>query len=523
MKAALDHIEKVAELLKLAQENPFKVRAFEKALGVLQALPEGKLEELAKIRKLENLSGIGKGISEVFYQFMETGDSTMRAELEKSLPKGLVELTQVSGLGPKKAMVLITDLGITSLGELEYACRENRLAGIKGFGQKTQDKILEQVIFLQRASSKLRLVDALELALQISAFAKKSLGVELAFTGELARKLDTLSLLEFEVGKDSEKIEKKIQAYSTGDLGCKLPVRVFDAKDKEKTKRESSPEFYEAARKLNFDIQEVSPECREFTDGPQVLKKIGKDLLNEGDVQGVFHFHTTASDGTASLSQMCQKAIELGFKYVGVTDHSQSAFYAQGLKADALKLQRKEVERVRELFPSLSVFWGIESDILADGGLDYDAKTLSHFDFVIASIHSRFQMDKDQMTQRLLAALDHPSTTMLGHMTGRILLGRKGYDFDVEKVFERAKKRGVIIELNSNPHRLDVDWRHGPLLREIGVNVSINPDAHSPEGFSDVKFGEWMARKALLPRSLIFNVKPAKEVDSWLQAKRSKC
>lgn len=244
-------------------------------------------------------------------------------------------------------------------------------------------------------------------------------------------------------------------------------------------------------------------------------------LGTEERVRGVFHFHTTRSDGRGTLEEMVSEASRLGYEYVGVSDHSKSAFYAQGLKEDALEAQWREVERVREKFPHVRVFWGIESDILSDGSLDYSQEVLKRFDFVIASIHSRLQMSSEQMTKRVLAAVKNPYTTFLGHPTGRILLGRKPMEFDFEKVLEEAEKQGVAVELNANPERLDIDWRWGPVIRRLGVQISIHPDAHSVEGLQHTKFGEWMARKALIPQKQIVNLKSSQEIESWLEARRN--
>jgi DNA polymerase (family 10) len=262
----------------------------------------------------------------------------------------------------------------------------------------------------------------------------------------------------------------------------------------------------------------IAPEMRET--GEEIkLAKTGalEQVLKPDAILGVFHNHTNRSDGNATLEEMVIKARSLGYKYFGISDHSQSAFYANGLKKDALLEQEKEVRKLQDKYPDIRIFWGIESDILKDGGLDYDPALLKRFDFVVASIHSRFGMDRAQMTERILKAVRNPHTRFVGHITGRLLLGREGYDIDMEKIIKEAAQHDVAIEINANPARLDIDWRWGAALRAAGTKVSVNPDAHAVEGLEDTHFGVTVARKALLPSSLVLNSWDVKKVESWLK------
>ena len=234
-------------------------------------------------------------------------------------------------------------------------------------------------------------------------------------------------------------------------------------------------------------------------------------------VAGVFHNHTTRSDGTATLEEMVQAARAQGYKYLGISDHSQTAFYAQGLKVDSLDAQEKEVRKLQDKYTDIRIFWGIESDILADGSLDYEQSQLKRFDFVVASIHQRFKQDRQSTTDRLLTAIRNPATRFLGHVTGRLLLGRPGYDLDMEAVIREASRQDVAIEINANPARLDIDWRWGPALRDAETLVSINPDAHATEELENTRFGIAMARKALLPRSLVVNSRDVRSIEKWLK------
>lgn len=533
---AIELLEEIRRLMELKGENPFKIRAFEKAAGVLENLSDS-LEDLkarAKEGTLTELPGIGKGISEVLTEFLLKGHSSARDELLRSIPPGLLELTQVPGLGPKKAQALMEELEIHSLTELEYACRENRLLKLKGFGDKLQQKILDGLIFLKSTQGQLRISDARPLADELLPILSKAAEGRVLETGELRRQMETLSSLDFLIEGEITKGLKKAVGDFKNKSGCKIEIRLHAATASqfgyELARTTSSPEDWkalgspksfaakdEAAFFAKFDLPVIPPEMRE-TGEELKLARAGKldDVLGLKAVKGVFHNHTTRSDGTASLEEMVMAAKKLGYSYIGISDHSQSAFYAQGLKVPTLLEQEKEVRKIQDKHPEIRIFWGIESDILADGSLDYDHSVLKKFDFVVASIHSRFQMDRETMTQRILEAIRNPYTRFLGHATGRLLLGRKGYELDMEKIIAEAARRDVAIEINANPARLDIDWRWGSELRKNKTLVSINPDAHDIEGLEDTRYGVTVARKALLPASLVVNSRSAQEVAKWL-------
>ena len=526
MSSASELLDEICRLMELKGENPFKVRAFEKASQIVAGRDD--LVSRAKSGTLTELAGIGKGIAEILTEFLLEGRSTARDELLNSLPKGLTELTSIPGLGPKKARQLIEALEIHSIAELEYACRENRLLKLKGFGEKAQKKIIEGIQFCATTQGRQRLPDALaalETILPLLTQAAK--GGRVSETGALRRRTETVGELEFltekKAGQDFTSVTKKFQIQihftsekrwgydlakttATGDhwqaLGAPAP---FAASTEE--------EFF-----AHLKLPVIPPEMRE-TGEEIALARGGKvdSILPERGVRGVFHNHTTYSDGAASIEEMVTAAMKLGYEYIGISDHSRSAFYAQGLSIERLKEQEREIQKINGKYPGIRIFWGIESDILADGSLDYEPAVLKRFDFVIASIHSRFQMDREAMTQRILEAIRNPYTRFLGHATGRLLLGRKGDDVDMEKIIAEAAVHDVAIELNSNPARLDIDWRWGPELRKRKTRVSINPDAHETAGLEDTRYGITMARKALLPVDLIVNARSAKEVERWLK------
>lgn len=555
-KPLIDLLEEIQHLMELKGENPFKVRAFDKAAKVLEEASDDEDWKLrAKEGTLTELPGIGKGISQVLTEFILEGKSSVRDELKESLPEGLLELTRVPGLGPKKAMQLVTELEIKTLGELEYACRENRLLKLKGFGEKVQTKILEGVQFLAANRGQLRLSEAFPIAERILPVLSKAVndgrhpaggGLRIVETGELRRRRETLSSLEFLVEtlpgmKTTASLEEKLygslalDSMSGEKLG--LPVKFHFATTSEfpaaLARTTATTEHWKAlgadAKGIvgapteeefyaKLGVPFIAPEMRETGEEIELARqgKLAQVLPWDG-IRGVFHNHTTMSDGAATLEEMVLAAKARGYEYIGISDHSQSAFYAQGLKEDALDAQEKEVRRVQEKYPEVRIFWGIESDILADGSLDYDDRRLKRFDFVIASVHSRFQMDQEAMTDRILQAIRHPATRFVGHLTGRLLLGRKGYDLHVEKIIEEAAKRNVAIEINAHPARLDIDWRWGSELRRRSCMVSVNPDAHEIAGLDDTKYGILVARKALLPSSLVLNSMGTKEVEAWLK------
>ncbi|MBU6374697.1 MAG: hypothetical protein KGQ59_01760, partial [Bdellovibrionales bacterium] len=406
--------------------------------------------------------------------------------------------------------------------------------------------------FLQSTAGQVRLDQALLAGEQLAQSLKKMLRARVELTGAIRRKREVLEAIDLlieapgaEIHKDGKPSKSLLKKSSEALIKAKesvqnlppIPIHLHftspESWGSEWVRTTSSSEHWEALggdQGLEASDEEkfygkmklpfIEPVMRE-TGEEVALAKSGalKKVLGSQQIQGVFHLHTTRSDGANSLEEMVVAARDRGYRYLGVSDHSQSAFYAQGLKADVLKEQEKEVRRVQEKYPELGIFWGIESDILADGSLDYPDSVLKRFDFVIASIHSRFQMDRETMTERMIQAIRNPYTRFVGHLTGRLLLGRKGYELDMERVIREAAKVDVAIEINAHPQRLDIDWRFGPELRAAGTKVSVNPDAHEVLGFDDTQYGVWMAQKALLPAELVVNSWDAARVESWLKRK----
>jgi DNA polymerase (family 10) len=564
----IDALERIATLMELAGENPFKSRAFSNGARTLEQQPEDPAT-LVNDGKLLQVKGIGKGLADAITEMVQTGHSAVLDALQAEIPAGLVEMLAIPGMGPKKIRTVHDDLGITTVGELEYACNENRLVSLKGFGDKTQEKIRKGIDLFKRSRGRHLFADVFATAEALLAQVRHLPGVDRAeLAGSVRRRAETIKDVDVLVattqpdtvmaaflalpGIDSVTAQGPTKTsvrlgdglavdlravtaeqfpyawqYFTGSQAHNTALR---ARAKEKGWKLNEYGLFDGERLIACDseaaiyaalgLQFIPPEMREDW-GELDLAAAGTlpDLVTLTDLQGTFHAHTVASDGSATLAEMAAGARQLGLHYLGISDHSQSAVYAHGLKIDALLEQHASIDALNASSDCL-VLKGIESDILADGSLDYDEETLARFDFVIASVHSRFNLDGAAMTQRLITAIRNPRTTMLGHMTGRLLLARDPYELDVEAVLQAAAEHGVIIELNANPHRLDIDWRWLRRARQLGVLISINPDAHSVLGLADTAYGVNIARKGGLTPADVFNTRDLPAVQAHLQARR---
>jgi len=473
-------------------------------------------------------------------------------------------------LGPKKARVLYEQLQITNLGELEYACRENRLLGLPGFGAKSQESIRAGLDRLKRYAGLFRLGDLLPLAETLLARIRQApeiIRAELA--GPVRRRLEVAEGIDLVAAAPQPQqaqaalekmLEAELRELDQSRMEFNLPqgvrVRVtltapevfgaamlaatgndhhFQALQRRAREHHLSltgqglfagrdllpcPKEEDVYQRLGLPV--IPPELREGL-GEMEAAAAGRlpRLLGPQEVQGCFHVHSYYSDGVNSLEELISAARKRGWSFLGLSDHSQSAYYAGGLKEPDLERQRGEVEACRRAHPDFTIFWGVESDILSDGSLDYPDDILAGFDFVIASVHSQFRLNREAMTRRLLAAMENPHCTMLGHVSGRLLLARDPYEFDLEAVLTYAGKNQVIMEINASPYRLDLDWRWLRRAKELGVLISINPDAHGLEGLDDVSFGVMTARKGWLEREDVLNTYSASEVAQLLKRRRA--
>ena len=534
-------LDEIAQYLELSDPNPFRSRAYERAARAVENI-ERDIGELAASGELLKTPGIGKGIAPIVLEIVETGSSRYLSELRAQYPPGIFDLLRVPGLGLKKIGVLHTTFGIGSLDDLESAAKEGKLAKLRGFGAKTQTKILEGIEKARRRESRFHLPTGLEVATLVRERLAQIDAVQNAeITGSVRRRLEVvrnvnIAVATRDIAAVSRELDRYLDAWQQlddttwkGTARNEIDVLVHFSEQKDfglnVLRTTGTAEFVNAfvgkaarvtsakTEALLFEkagIMFVEPERRETADDLRRKRRLA--LVEPDHLRGTFHVHTTFSDGRNTVREMLAASKERGFEYVGISDHSKAAYYAGGLTEAGIKEQQAEIARHEDDMSPMRVFRGSEVDILPDGTLDYDKKTRARFDFTVASIHSQFKMPIDQMTERILRAMDDPDMTFLGHLTGRKLLIRDGYSVDFDRIFDRAAERGVIIEINGNPYRLDLDWRHIGRAVDRGVVFSIHPDAHSIAELSHVISGTWVARKAGLTAKHIFNTRSADEV-----------
>ncbi len=546
-KDLISLLEEIGLLLELRGDNPFKSRAYYMAARNIESLGPD-IYDLLQSGELESVRGIGKALSEKIREYLITGRLVYYEQLKESVPSGFLEMIRLPGLGPKKIRALHEKLSIQTVGELEYACMENRLVSLPGFGVKTQDKILTGIENFKHYSERHLYADIIGPAEELTAYIKKCPDVvSISIAGSLRRKNDTVKDIDLLVATDNPasvaghflafplnesvvahgptRISTTLSSGINSDLRIVTPEQFPYALHHFTGSKDHNTAMRSRAKRHNLKMNEyglfrgsepipcsseeelfeslklsfIPPELRE-DQGEIEAAEAGTipRLIEESDIQGVLHVHTTASDGSDSLESLARSAIAMGFQYIGISDHSKSAFYAGGLSVEEIGSQHELIDELNEKLSNIRIFKGIECDILPDGTLDYDNDVLETFDFVIAAVHSHFTMTEAQMTLRIMKALDNPFTTILAHPTGRLLLSREPYRVNIEKIIRHAADRGTIIELNAHPHRLDLDWKGCRFAKNNRVKIAINPDAHDCEGLKDVGFGVNIARKGWL-------------------------
>ncbi len=557
--------EDIAMLLEIKGENPFKTKAYINAARTLELL-EGDLSDYIKEGSLEDIKGIGKAISEKILEYAQTGQIRYYDELKAAVPAGLFDMLRIPGVGPKKVKVIYEKLGIKSIGELEYACIENRLLEIEGFGKKTQDNILKGIEHIKKFKGQHLYGDVFYQAQQMkNALLESGFIIQCEITGSLRRKKEivkdidmvsssanplklvnyftTLPLVEEIIAKGDTKASVILKCGINMDLRIVAEHEYPYVLNHFTGSKEHNTAIRHRAKAMGIKVNEyglfrgeelikcsneadiykvlgltyIPPELRENSGEIEAAEKDLLPLLIEAkDILGAFHIHTQYSDGADTIEEMVMEAKKLGLSYIGIADHSKSAFYARGLNVDEIKRQHEEIDEINSRQSGFKIYKGIEADILPDGSLDYEDSVLELFDFVIASVHSNFKMERDKMTQRLKNALTNPYTTMLGHPTGRILLAREEYEIDIYEVIDTAAAYGKIIEINSDPHRLDLDWRYIKYARDKGVKLSINPDAHDIYGLKNIEFGVGIARKGWLTKKDVINSLDIQQINELL-------
>ncbi|MCF8259480.1 MAG: PHP domain-containing protein [Melioribacteraceae bacterium] len=545
-------LDEMSNIFEFNGENQFKVNAFRNGSRTISRL-ENDIEDMIQDGSIKNVKGIGKGILSVIDEYFEKNVSNDYEQLKSTIPDGILDMFDVRGIGAKKIRLLHDELGITNLDQLEKACRKNKLAELKGFGSSTQEKILNEVIRIKKSQGMLHLHRALELGKKLQSKFEDFDSVKAVFiTGDLRRNMEIVSSVDFVILVNDRKVFEvelaKLHEYNKLDsneyykvirfvYGFTKTVYLFVTSEKEylgnlKFLTTGSNEFlekigYEKAKfweheehqileKLQIGIK--SPEMREVESLESSEEHFKDSDLEENVLNGLLHFHTTASDGNNTLVEMINEAKAHGFNYYAVCDHSKSAFYANGLTEDRILLQKKELRKLADS-KNENIFQGIESDILKDGSLDYSDDFLANLDFVVASIHSIFTLSEDEMTARVIKAIENPFTDVFAHPTGRLLLSRDPYKINIKKVLEACSQNDVAIEINANPHRLDLDWRWIMYAREQNCKFAINPDAHSTHGIEDVKYGIMIARKAGLTSAEVINCYSAEKFKKYLNRK----
>lgn len=576
--------EEIAALLDLKGENPFRVRAYQNAARIIDGLQQD-LAKLTGENRLTEIKGIGKDLAAKITEMVTTGKLRFHEELRATMPSGLLDMLRIPGFGPKRAKLLFDKLKIDSIEKLEAACKAGKIASLEGFGEKSQEKILQGIAQVRQFSGRHHFHKAFAVAQPILDALRSLDGViRCGIAGSLRRHRETIGDIDFLVSakpkdaaaisqafvkmpgviavnaagdtKSSVVLKGGIQAdlrvvtddqyafalnYFTGSKEHNIALRAralklknlslneygfSPAKEKEKSAKELGSSIRcrdEADLYKALGLAYVEPELREDMGEIDAAEKDQlPKLVEKENLRGTFHNHTTWSDGLESVEAMARAAMELGLEYLGIADHSKSERQANGLDEKRVRQQAKEIETLNEKFAKegFRIFHGTECDVLPDGSLDFDEKTLEIFDYVVASVHQGFNQPAEKMTQRICRALAHPRVTMLGHPTGRLLLEREAYAVNLLDVVECAARHGKIIEINAHPWRLDMDWRYWKRAKELGVKCSINPDAHNIDDLQYLAVGIGIARKGWLTRDDVFNCLPLKQVEKLLAGLR---
>ncbi len=568
-------LAEIGTLLELQGENAFRCNAYHNAARAIEQLEED-LDTVVREGRLTSVPGIGDTLRQKITTLVTTGQLPFYDDLRRKTPPGLLDILRIQGLGPKHVKTLYDQLGIDSLDKMAEACETGRVAKLKGFGAKTQQKIIEGIEFLRQMGQRVRIDQALPLATRLMEGLRSAPGIlRMELCGSLRRRRETIKDIDLLISSDEPgpimerfvslpgvvqviahgETKSSVIVHGDGRVIMNADLRIVrdeqfpfalhyftGSKDHNIAMRQRAQHYglklneYELAgpdRRVScrneadlfkaLDLAYIPPELRENT-GEMDAAADGDlpNLVEADDIKGVFHCHTTYSDGGNSVEEMALAAKALGLKYLGLADHSQSLTVANGLSPQRVRQQQAEIDAVNRRLKGFTIFKGIECDILADGRLDFDDDVLASFDYVVASVHSHFKQSREEMTARIIRAIRSPYVTMLGHATGRLLLKREGYQVDLEAVLQAAAEAGTMVEINAHPARLDLDWIHCKRAKTLGVKIVINPDAHSTEELDLYRYGVDVARRGWLERGDVFNTKPMAEVTKALAVRKPK-
>ncbi|WP_439373955.1 helix-hairpin-helix domain-containing protein [Bradyrhizobium sp. DASA03120] len=547
-RAVAGLLREYAQRAALRGGNPYRAKAYARAADSLAALAV-PLHVLVAEGRLTEIPGVGEAIADIITKLHKTGTHPSLEKLRKETPEGVLEMLGVPGLRPEKVLRLYRDLGIASLAELEAAAKDDRIKKAKGLGAALQSKILQNLAIAKSGEGRLHLHRAAALLAHAEKSVRKARPElrRVTIAGDFRRGCELVG--DLTIVAEAPKAAKTPKATAADGLQIRLSdrrhfgatllfatgsaahIEKLQSLAAEKGMRLEADGLHEGRTLVageEADIYRalglpfIDPELREGRGEVELALK-GKlpKLVTDEDLRGIIHCHTDASDGTETLETMAEATRQRGFDYFGVADHSKSAHYAGGLSVDEITQQHRDADRLNKRFgEDFRILKGIESDILADGSLDYADDVLRRFDFAVASIHGRFKLDRKAQTQRLLRAISNPHATIIGHMTGRQLQRRPGYEIDIEKILRACAKHDVVVEINAHPWRLDLDWRWHQAALEFGCMMSINPDAHSIPELDHMHWGVEMARKGGVPPDRVLNAMPLPEITRYLRQKR---
>jgi len=524
--AIADQFSLLSKLMDIHQENSFKSKSYAAAAFNIEKLPV-QLAEAAR-EELAGLKGIGSSTASKIIEILDTGKLHILEELIAKTPHGILEMMQIKGLGPKKISTIWKEMGIETIGELLYACNENRLLLYKGFGEKTQKNVADAIGFYLRHQGHFLYAELEEYAQHLVQLLEKSLsGFRWILTGDFKRQMPTLEKLQLLTDCPADRVKKEMtengfqpdpstEATNIFKGAEQIQIEIISSEKENFTATEfklnASDAFFERWAKAfpdsfkeaasdedvfkNAGIKYIPAYLREEADAIDASKTLDQNaIVQVKDIKGIIHTHSDWSDGLQTVQEMAANCMRQGFEYLVISDHSKSAFYANGLSEERIKAQHQYIEELNKTCAPFKIFKSIECDILNDGSLDYSDNILDTFDLVIASVHSNLKMTEEKAMQRIIKAIEHPATRILGHPTGRLLLSRAGYPINHEKVIDACVANKVVIEINAHPRRLDLDWKWIQLAQEKGAILSINPDAHNTDGYKDIRYGVLASQK----------------------------
>ncbi|MBS4063253.1 MAG: DNA polymerase/3'-5' exonuclease PolX [Chitinophagaceae bacterium] len=516
-----DMLSLLSKLMDIHGDNSFKAKTYAAAAFQIEKLPV----QLAEVEpsKIASYRGVGESTAKKIIEILQTGELKALTDLIAKTPPGVIEMLNIKGIGPKKIATIWHEMEIETVGELYYACQENRLMRYKGFGEKTQQTVMESIEFIEQHKGIHLYADVEAYTLAIDKNLKDHFPAErFVITGEFLRQMEVIHLVEWvtTVPIDALKqlfgsINFTTEEETTTSITFKGPENVV-LKFHTATNSNFGTVLFQTSASEEFlkvwgDVQEVGDEAELFAQKnisviPHPLREVYNetpvtDLIDVSTIKGIIHSHSTWSDGSNTIEEMALHAQSMGMEYLVISDHSKTAAYANGLSVERILEQHKHVDELNHKLKGFRIFKSIEADILGDGSLDYEDEVLASFDLVIASVHSNLKMTEEKAMMRLMNAIENPYTTILGHMTGRLLLSRNGYPVDHEKIIDACVANSVVIELNAHPRRLDIDWRWIEKAINKGVLISIDPDAHELSGFNDIRYGVLAAQKGRLTNS----------------------